>query len=321
MMQNKHLYIIPLLISTIIFLSACRKSTGVISSDTATASEITASASSAENGTGGVSKAGNVSKAESKREDNSTSSVTSAVGKAENKDNIKSSESAVVSEPQTDIAAVFSEQSAATSVGEIKYCLYTPKNPQKNMPLIIYLHGGTSKGDYLNKLTEIYGFPQYLKNGVLGDVRAYVIMPQLTSDKKGWTDVSAGIREIIGIAADTYKIDKTKVSLTGHSMGGTGAWGLALANPDLFWKIAPLSGSVTLNADNINVLKNIPVRAFVGANDTIVKPQSSKAFVAALKKAGGNAEITEFEGADHFAVPKLTYCGENIKLIDWLIGK
>ena len=320
-MQNKHLYIIPLLISTIIFLSACRKNADIISSGTTTTSEITVSVASTEIETGSTSKAGSASKAESKREDNSTSSVPSAGGKTENKENVKSSESAAISEPQTDTAAVFSEQSATTSVGEIKYCLYTPKNPQKNMPLIIYLHGGTSKGDELSKLTEIDGFPQYLKNGVLGDVRAYVIMPQLKSDKKGWTDVSAGISEIIGKAAENYGIDKTKVSLTGHSMGGTGTWGLALANPDLFWKIAPLSGSVTLNEQNVNALKSISVCAFVGANDTIVKPQSSKAFVAALKKAGGNAEITEFEGADHFAVPKLTYCGENINLIDWLIGK
>ena len=320
-MQNKHLYIIPLLISTIIVLSACRKNANIISSDTATASEITVSVTLTESETGGTSKAGSASKAESKKTDNSSSSVPSAVAKTENKENVKSSENTVATEPQTDTAAVFSEKSAATSVGEIKYCLYTPKNPQKNMPLIIYLHGGTSKGDDLSKLTEIDGFPQYLKSGVLGDVRAYVIMPQLASDKKGWTDISAGIREIIGKAAENYGIDKTKVSLTGHSMGGTGTWGLALANTDLFWKIAPLSGSITLNEQNVNALKNISVRAFVGANDTIVKPQSSKAFVAALKKAGGNAEITEFEGADHFAVPKLTYCDENINLIDWLIGK
>ena len=274
-----------------------------------------------ESETGGTSKAGSAGKAENKRDDNSNSSAPSAVAKTENKENVKSSEDTVATEPQTDTAAVFSEKSAATSVGEIKYCFYTPKNPQKNMPLIIYLHGGTSKGDDLSKLTEIDGFPQYLKSGVLGDVRAYVIMPQLKSDKKGWTDISAGIREIIGKAAENYGIDKTKVSLTGHSMGGTGTWGLAVANTDLFWKIAPLSGSITLNEQNVNALKNISVRAFVGANDTIVKPQSSKAFVAALKKAGGNAEITEFEGADHFAVPKLTYCDENINLIDWLIGK
>ena len=69
---------------------------------------------------------------------------------------------------------------------------------------------------------------------------------------------------------ENYGIDKTKVSLTGHSMGGTGTWGLALANTDLFWKIAPLSGSITLNEQNVNALKNISVRAFVGANDTIV---------------------------------------------------
>ena len=119
-MQNKHLYIIPLLITTIISLSACRKNTDIISSDTATASEITVSASSTESETGSTSKAGSAGKAESKKTDNGASSVTSAIGKTENKENVKSSEITVVSEPQTDIAAVFSEQSAATSVGEIK---------------------------------------------------------------------------------------------------------------------------------------------------------------------------------------------------------
>lgn len=189
------------------------------------------------------------------------------------------------------------------------------------MPLIIYLHGGKSKGNDLSKLTETDGFPQYLKNGKLGDVRAYVIMPQLTSDKKGWADISAGICEIVDKAAEYYGIDKTRVSLTGHSMGGTGTWALATEHPELFRRIAPLSGSIVLNAENVNALKGVSVRAFVGADDTIVRPQSSKAFVTALKRAGENAEITEFAGADHFDVPKLAYCGEGIDLLAWLTEK
>ena len=63
-MQNKHLYIIPLLISTIIVLSACRKNANIISSDTATASEITVSVTLTDSETGGTSKAGSASKAE-----------------------------------------------------------------------------------------------------------------------------------------------------------------------------------------------------------------------------------------------------------------
>lgn len=43
--------------------------------------------------------------------------------------------------------------------------------------------------------------------------------------------------------------------------------------------------------------------------------------VAALKANGANAEITVFEGADHFAVPSLTYLDQSIRLTNWLIGE
>ena len=49
-------------------------------------------------------------------------------------------------------------------------------------------------------------------------------------------------------------------------------------------------------------------------------PDSSKEVIAALKAAGGSAEITVFDGADHFSVPSLTFLDTNIDLIGWLIG-
>ena len=38
-------------------------------------------------------------------------------------------------------------------------------------------------------------------------------------------------------------IDSDRVSLTGHSMGGTGAWAIALAYPRTFSAVAPLSAA------------------------------------------------------------------------------
>lgn len=71
----------------------------------------------------------------------------------------------------------------------------------------------------------------------------------------------------------------------------------------------------------MNKLKNIPVRALVGTADTIVPPESSQEFINALKNAGGNAEITLLDGADHFEVPALTYLNESFSLINWLINE
>ena len=217
--------------------------------------------------------------------------------------------------------ASFTACSIDTSqLGTFRYWLYTPSDPTENMPLIVYLHGGSGKGDDLNLITAVDGFPQYLQSGQLGDVRAYVVIPQLPSTQKGWVNAAESISELIDHTVSTYKINKSNISLTGHSMGGTGTWNLACTYPSLFARIAPLSGSIRNTPDIIDNLKSIPVRAFVGSADTIVPPDSSKEVIAALKAAGGSAEITVFDGADHFSVPSLTFLDTNIDLIGWLIG-
>lgn len=207
------------------------------------------------------------------------------------------------------------------SLGELKYWLYTPSDPTENMPLIVYLHGGSGKGDDLELITAVDGFPKYLRDGQLGDVRAYVIIPQLPSSQKGWANGASAVYELIQVTVSKFGIDEENISLTGHSMGGTGTWNLALSYPTLFARIAPLSGSVRVQPEYIEKLKNIPVWAFVGSADTIVPPDSSMEFVAALKEAGGNAGITIFGDADHFTVPSLTYLDKDIDLISWLIDK
>ena len=207
------------------------------------------------------------------------------------------------------------------SLGELKYWLYTPSDPTENMPLIVYLHGGSGKGDDLELITAVDGFPKYLRDGQLGDVRAYVIIPQLPSSQKGWANGASAVYELIQVTVSKFGIDEENISLTGHSMGGTGTWNLALSYPTLFARIAPLSGSVRVQPEYIEKLKNISVWAFVGSADTIVPPDSSMEFVAALKEAGGNAGITIFGDADHFTVPSLTYLDKDIDLISWLTDK
>ena len=203
----------------------------------------------------------------------------------------------------------------------LQYWLYTPSNPTANMPLIVYLHGGSGKGDDLNLLTSADGFPKYLQSGLLGDVRAYVIMPQLPGAQKGWSDAQDALYSLIQDIISQYGIDPGNISLTGHSMGGTGTWNLAAAYPTLFARIAPLSGSVRNASDTASILRDTPVWAFVGSADTIVPPESSEEVVTLLLESNADAGITVFDGADHFTVPQLTYLDGNINLLGWLIGQ
>ena len=78
------------------------------------------------------------------------------------------------------------------------YWLYTPNNVgNETLPLIVYLHGGSGRGSDLSLITKADGFPQYVQEGKLGDIRAYVLIPQCPSDKKGWQSVSEQVFALI----------------------------------------------------------------------------------------------------------------------------
>ena len=225
------------------------------------------------------------------------------------------------SEATTNAAPSWQALSMETvTLGTLRYWLYTPSEPADDMPLIVYLHSASGKGDDLSILTSMDGFPKYLRDGDLGSLRAYVVMPQLPASERGWVNVGDSVVELVNKMLAELPVDSGNISLTGHSVGGTGTWNIAIANPGMFSRIAPLSGSVRATSDSVNALKNTPVRAFVGSEDTVIDPVMSQRMVDALKKAGGDAEVKVFEGADHESVPSLTYLDEMIGLVDWLTG-
>ncbi len=189
------------------------------------------------------------------------------------------------------------------------------------MPLILYLHGGsgkpTNKEGNLNLLTDEDGLPKFVKDGQVSP-NSYVLFPQLPYGQSGWSDVKNDLYSFLNKVIKDLKCNKERISITGHSMGGKGTWDISLAYPDTFYKIAPLSGNVTLNEANLNKLKNKPVWAFVGSDDTIVDPQSSINFISSLSKINPQAKITIIEGYTHFDVPNV-YLSSEYNLLSWLV--
>ncbi len=204
------------------------------------------------------------------------------------------------------------------SLGNLQYYLYTPSNPVNNMPLIMYLHGGTNKRSNVESLLTTDGFPKYLYDGYYGNLRAYVVIPKLTNNYTGWVDIADNLKNLIKNISTNYSVDMNKVSLTGHSMGGTGTYQVQIKLSNTFACIAPMSGSVKNTEENISALSKTKVWAFVGTNDTIVDPSSTRTIISALKSKGATAKITEFDGIDHFGVPSLGY--KNSEFINWLVS-
>ncbi|MBQ3707625.1 MAG: dienelactone hydrolase family protein [Clostridia bacterium] len=202
------------------------------------------------------------------------------------------------------------------TTGVLPYYLYTPSNPTEGMPLIVYLHGGTNKRESVEALLTTDGFPKYLYDGELGDLRAYVAVPKLDNSYRGWEAISDQIGGMIWVIVADCGVDPAKVALTGHSMGGTGTYQVFLALPDSFTCIAPMSGSVRYTEENAALLSRTMIWAFVGTEDTIISPDASRTMVQALTDRGADARITELDGATHFDVPSLAY--HNSELLEWL---
>ncbi|MCH8541529.1 MAG: prolyl oligopeptidase family serine peptidase [Opitutales bacterium] len=63
------------------------------------------------------------------------------------------------------------------------------------------------------------------------------------------------------------EIDRQRIYLTGHSMGGSSTWYIMLARPDLAAAAVPLAGIPPIDLDEAERLKDIPIWMMMGNND------------------------------------------------------
>ena len=92
-------------------------------------------------------------------------------------------------------------------------------------------------------------------------------------------------------------VDKTRVYLTGNSMGGYGTWELGALRPKLFAALMPVcGGGIPWRAE---ALKTLPIRTFHGLRDEVVDPIESLQMAKAVNKKGGRAELILFPECEH----------------------
>ncbi|MCR5066576.1 MAG: dienelactone hydrolase family protein [Erysipelotrichaceae bacterium] len=221
-----------------------------------------------------------------------------------------------VIEEDTENPEVFGEFQLL-KLGNLQYYLYVPANAQKGMALIMYLHGSSNRSLDVQDLIANEGFTLYLSRGDYGDLRAFVLIPKLEKEQN-WTDIASDLKDLITKTHSDYDINLNRVSLTGHSLGGTATYQLQILMPGIFACIAPLSGSVAASDHNLQALAQTRVWAFVGSADTVVDPAGSREIISALTQMGSFAHLTEYPEAGHRDIPALAYKTGN--LLDWLIS-
>jgi len=89
---------------------------------------------------------------------------------------------------------------------------------------------------------------------------------------------------------------------------------MATIYPELFAAIAPISGGGS--PDLASTLKDVPVWAFHGAEDEIVKLEAGQRMVDALRACGGNVRFTVYPGVGH---DSWTQTYGNPELYQWFL--
>ncbi len=187
------------------------------------------------------------------------------------------------------------------------YAVYVPRayDASKPWPCIVFLHGrGESGHDGLRQCVQGLG------SAIQWNEREWpfiVLFPQKPDASKQWEAYDTEVMKILADAIEDYTIDPDRVYLTGLSQGGHGTWAFASKHPGTFAAIAPICGYIPpLSLDRVVAgVGNVPIWAFHGLADDVVKPEGTTEVTNAIKAARGSSpsasevKASLYEGVNH----------------------
>jgi predicted peptidase len=180
--------------------------------------------------------------------------------------------------------------------GKVPYLLYLPKEyePSKPLPFMLFLHGrGESDGPL--QVVAKWGPPLLVSKGE--SLPFIIASPQCPKDDN-WSSPTQQTRlvELLDSVISRYNIDKSKVWLTGLSMGGSGSWRLSADHPERFSAVVPICGRADIK--DAERFRNVPMWVFVGDKDGVYKNNVSMA--EAIRDSGSQSFLfTTLENVGH----------------------
>ena len=194
------------------------------------------------------------------------------------------------------------------------YVKYLPKDydVSRKYPLVIFLHGAGERGDDLD-VANRHGFMTHVRES--GTEYPFLFVAPQCPQGKYWGCYTESLLAFIDFVCESLPVDRDRIYLTGLSMGGTGTWMLAMADPERFAAIAPICGSGIYWYGG--ALVNTPIMVYHGDCDDIVPLQDSIEMIRSVNKRGGNAQIKILYGVGHNAWDA-AYQGD--ELYTWLLS-
>lgn len=203
-----------------------------------------------------------------------------------------------------------------------RYLLYTPPgaatqnaaSTTQRWPLVLFLHGAGERGDDINLVT-VHGPPKLIERGQ--DYPCFVVSPQCPAGNSSiWTPGT--LLCLLDDLEARLPIDRSRVCVTGISMGGYGTFELARTAPNRFAAIAPVCGG----APPIWawVLQGLPIWAFHGDADTVVPVGQTRDVIDWLHRVKANPapKLTIYPGVGH---DSWTATYNNPELFKWMLAQ
>lgn len=204
--------------------------------------------------------------------------------------------------------------------------------PGHRWPLILFLHGVSERGSLVTAVAR-QALPRLLdpSNPVpLTPVETevsrqiaehFIVVAPQCPQYEVWNEDE--IVRLLDHLAEQFHVDPARVYLTGLSMGGFGAWALALRQPQRFAALVPICGGgriadiAAAAKENPDALRRMGVWAFHGAKDRVVPLEESERMIDALRRAGvADVKFTIYPEGEHDAWTA-TYA--NPELYRWLL--
>jgi len=204
----------------------------------------------------------------------------------------------------------------------LNYIITYPKDYEPHSdhdyPLIVFLHSMAERG---NDIDLLISNPKGQGRGIIHSIldrNDVISISILCPANTYWSFITNRLKKLVLEIMEEYRINKSKVLLTGVSMGGMGVWSFAMDYPELFSAIAPISAGVYSPPMKIetSALKNMRIWAFHDRYDTEVPLIKEQWFIDKLLNEGNLVKYTITEYGAHYIHEEIYESGA---LYNWFL--
>jgi predicted peptidase len=187
---------------------------------------------------------------------------------------------------------------------ELESLVFVPRaaRPVAGFPLLLFLHGFVESASALASIVENLDAPPAF--AARDPAFPWAIVAPHCPAGRGWQ--SEQLVALLDSALAALPIDPNRVVVTGLSMGGYGTWDLAIRHPERFAAAVPICGGGLPQQARFHderlmaALRRLPIRAFHGADDSVVRPSESEHVLAWLRTLGcRDVRLTIYPGIGH----------------------